>query len=331
MGKVGYVGILDGIKNIDAKSFRSGREEKGNSLLAFPDDYVVVDLETTGLSPEYDSILEVCALKVRGNKISDVFSSLVNSGPYVYIDEFITSLTGITREMIDNAPKIENVFPDFLDFIGFDIVMGHNVNFDVNFIYDESMRLLDKPFSNNFIDTMRISRRLHPEERHHRLPDLAQRYSIDSIGAHRAQKDCEITKACYDILSSEVLQKYGGYDRFTDYLSSTVRGIRAKDISTDNQNFDEDHILYGKVCVFTGTLEKMARKEAMQIVADLGGINADSVTKKTNYLILGCNDYCKSIKDGKSNKQKKAEKMQLSGQDIIVISEDAFYEMVGLN
>lgn len=311
--------------------YKTERTKKGNSLITFPEDYVVVDLETTGLSPEYDNILEVCALKVRDNKISDVFSSLVNSGPYVYIDEFITSLTGITREMIDNAPKIKDVFPGFLDFIGSDIVMGHNVNFDVNFIYDESIRLMGKPFSNNFVDTMRISRRLHSEERHHRLSDLTQRYSIDSNGVHRAQKDCEITKTCYDILSSEVLQKYGGYDKFIDHLSHATRGIHAKDISTDNQFFDEGHILYGKVCVFTGALDKMTRKEAMQIVADLGGINADSVTKKTNYLILGCNDYRKNIKDGKSNKQKKAEKLQLNGQDITVISEDVFYDMVGMN
>ena len=74
----------------------------------------------------------------------------------------------------------------------------------------------------------------------------------------------------------------------------------------------------------------MPRKEAMQLVANLGGINGDSVTKKTNYLILGNNDYCKAIRDGKSNKQKKAEKLKLEGHDIEILPETVFYELLEL-
>lgn len=92
--------------------------------------------------------------------------------------------------------------------------------------------------------------------------------------------------------------------------------------------FDENHPLFGKVCVFTGTLEKMQRKEVMQLVADLGGIPGDNITKKTNYLVLGNNDYCKTIKDGKSTKQKKAEKLILDGADLQIIPEEVFYELV---
>ena len=99
-------------------------------------------------------------------------------------------------------------------------------------------------------------------------------------------------------------------------------------MTTENTVFDETHPLYGKVCVFTGTLEKMIRKEAVQLVLDLGGICDNSVTKKTNYLILGNNDYCSSIKGGKSNKQKKAEELRLKGNDIEIIPEDVFYDMV---
>lgn len=82
------------------------------------------------------------------------------------------------------------------------------------------------------------------------------------------------------------------------------------------------------MCVFTGTLERMTRKEVMQIVVDLGGINGNSVTAKTNYLILGNNDYCPLIKDGKSNKQKKAEELKLKGKDIEILTENVFYDMI---
>ena len=66
----------------------------------------------------------------------------------------------------------------------------------------------------------------------------------------------------------------------------------------------------------------------MQIVVDMGGNCADNVSKKTNFLVLGNNDYCSTIKDGKSNKQRKAESYQLSGLDIQVLSENVFYDMI---
>lgn len=327
-----YIGITnDGKLEIDTGNnpFKTDRNEKGNSLLAFPDDYVVVDLETTGYSPLYDNIIEMCALRIRNNKIVDQFTSLVNKDCCICIDRFISDLTGITQNMINSAPDIKDILPKFIDFIGSDIIVGHNVNFDINFLYDESMRETGKPISNNFVDTMRISRRLHPDQQHHRLSDLSERYSIDNSGAHRSKRDCEITKLCYDSLKNDVLETFGSLDEFIKQKSPrNNHTVHAKDITSENHEFDESHPLYGKICVFTGALDRMTRKEAMQIVANIGGINADSVTKKTNYLILGCNDYCKNIKDGKSNKQKKAEELQLKGNDIIVISEDVFYDMI---
>ena len=127
---------------------------------------------------------------------------------------------------------------------------------------------------------------------------------------------------------SEINDKFGNFDSFIKKRKTYSHGVHAKDIQSNNVEFDVTHPLYGKVCVFTGVLEKMPRKNAMQIVADLGGINGDNVTKKTNFLILGNNDYCKSIKDGKSSKQKKAEKLKLSGQDIEIIPESVFYDLI---
>lgn len=100
--------------------------------------------------------------------------------------------------------------------------------------------------------------------------------------------------------------------------------LHAKDITATTDNFDISHPLYGKLCVFTGTLEKMQRKDAMQLVVNLGGQCGDNVTAKTNYLILGNNDFCSLIKDGKSNKQKKAESLILKGKDIQILSENVF-------
>lgn len=125
------------------------------------------------------------------------------------------------------------------------------------------------------------------------------------------------------------MNKYSSFGDFIESCRQQKAPLKSSDIVASTQNFDPSHPLYGKVCVFTGTLEKMTRKDAMQLVADLGGINGDSVTKKTNYLILGNNDYCPLIKDGKSNKQKKAESLILNGADLAILPENTFYDLAG--
>ncbi len=313
-------------KRIEEVERLRARTEKGKSLLAIQDSYVVVDLETTGLDPIYDDIIEIGAIMVEDGKIIDRYSSLVNPG--YEISEFVTSLTGITNEMLADAPTLEEVLPRFDVFVGTATVLGHNVNFDVNFLYSAYELVLCKPFKNDFIDTMRMSRRLFPNERHHRLFDLLMRFGIDDYEEHRALSDALQTHACYCYMKD--------YMKNNDIPLSSLQGrkhnhsIRGKDIvASGNIEIDESSSFYQRVFVFTGTLEKMGRKEAMQHVADRGGICGDSVTKKTNYLILGNNDYCTSIKGGKSNKQKKAEQLLQSGADIEILSENVFYDMLG--
>jgi DNA polymerase-3 subunit epsilon len=119
------------------------RTEKGKSLIAFPTDYTVIDIETTGLDLFYNSIIEVSAIRVRNSEVQDKFSSLIKppkhysfeDSDYYYVDEFITKLTGITNEMLDDAPEVTEVLPEFVESIGDDILIGHNVIFDINFPY----------------------------------------------------------------------------------------------------------------------------------------------------------------------------------------------------
>jgi DNA polymerase-3 subunit epsilon len=88
------------------------------------------------------------------------------------------------------------------------------------------------------------------------------------------------------------------------------------------------HPLYGQNIVFTGVLERMLRKEAAQLAANLGALCQNGVNKSTNILVLGNNDYNPLIKGGMSSKQKKAQEYILKGQDLIIISENVFYDMV---
>jgi len=303
------------------------REQKGASLIEFPDSYCLIDIETTGLSPAYDSIIEVAALKIENDTIISSFSSLVKpfeSSSNNYVDEYITELTGITNEMLATAPDTKTVLSDFIKFVGSDILIGHNVHFDINFLYDNCLDTCSHYLSNDFVDTMRLFRRAHRELEHHRLCDFTEYYKIKQDTAHRAWADCESTFKAFLALKNDIEEKHISLENFKKKYHASVS---AKDINA-TQLLSEETPFYGKVCVFTGTLEKMLRKDAMQLIANLGGINADGVTAKTNFLILGNNDYCTQIKDGKSNKQKKAESLILKGKDIQIIPENVFYDMV---
>lgn len=309
------------------------RESKGRSIIAFPDTYCVIDVETTGRSPQWDHIIEVAAVKISDGRETGRFSSLIQPPSMpggTHVDEFIAALTGITDEMLAGAPFAPDVLAELAAFVGDTPVVGHYVGFDINFLYDSFDRYLDRPFSNDYIDTLRIARKLHPEMSHHRLADLVDLFGVTHNNAHRAMGDVEATAECFARLKDEVLERYGSEGEFQKaFQLGGSHSVKASDIQGDAQKIDEDSPIFGCACVFTGKLEKFTRAEAMQIVADLGGINQDGVTKTTRYLVLGNNDYCSAIKDGKSNKQKKAEKWALKGSGIEILPETAFYDMLG--
>lgn len=305
------------------------RPYKGSSIIDFPSSYVVVDVETTGLSPEWDSIIEIGAVKVQDGELIEVYQQLVNPG--FLIDTFISNLTGITNEMLKNEPPVKSVLPDFSEFVQNSIVVGHNVNFDINFLYDNYSECLEKPFSNGFIDTMRIARKLFPELYHFRLVDIVEKLGIEEGDFHRALSDCMFTYQCYESMKQIVFDKYGDYNSFKSLFKKNnyfEKHVDLRKLTATGNYIDKDNPLYGKVCVFTGTLQRYSRQEAAQIVVNIGGSCLNNVTKKTNYLIMGNNDYCAAIKDGKSTKQKKAEEYKLKGCDIEIIPENVFYDMI---
>lgn len=178
----------------------STREFKGSSLLDLVDDYVVIDLETTGLSPRHDHIIEIAALRIRNGMIADSYSSLIN--PEQELDPFITELTGITNEDLQDAPLIDTILPEALNFIGSDIVIAHNAHFDINFLYDASEVVLGKPFTNSFVDTLRLSRKLFPDEESHSLESLIRKFEISQTVEHRALSDAVNAHECYAFMKA---------------------------------------------------------------------------------------------------------------------------------
>lgn len=309
-----------GIKNVS--EYPKPNRNKGKSIIDIPTDYTLIDIETTGLMPDYDEIIELSALKIRNNQIKEQFTSLVK--PKIKIDDFISELTGITNDMLINAPKIQDVISQFIDFISDDIVIGYNVNFDINFIFDNYKKCKNKEFSNNFVDIMRICKK-HCNLPNHKLKTVCEFYNISTKGHHRGLNDCKIEFELLNKIYAELKEKYTDIKDF--YKQNWYQEKAAKDIRTNNIEFNEDNYFYNKVCVFTGTLE-IARKDAMQMVVDVGGKVSDTLNKETNILIVGTQDCLKTKENGKSNKMIKAEKYILKGQDLQIISENDFMELI---
>ncbi|WP_425447477.1 PolC-type DNA polymerase III [Dethiothermospora halolimnae] len=174
-------------------------------------EYVVFDIETTGLSPKHDEITEIGAVKIKNNKIVDKYSQLIN--PERKIPEKIVKLTGITDEMVKDKPTINEVLPEFHNFIGDSVLVAHNASFDMGFI-NEKFSKLDIILSNPVLDTLQLSRQLFTELKSHRLNKVAKHLNVSLENHHRAVDDSEATANI--LLKSLELIKEKGVNKLED-------------------------------------------------------------------------------------------------------------------
>ncbi len=156
----------------------------------FHADFVVFDIETTGFSPVKNKIIEIGAVKVSDGQITERFSSFVN--PDVPIPFEIEKLTGINDSMVINAPFIETVLPEFLEFCGNAVLVAHNANFDMSFIKENARNQgVRREFT--YVDTVGIARILLPHQAKHTLDAVAKTLNISLENHHRAVDDAEAT------------------------------------------------------------------------------------------------------------------------------------------
>lgn len=169
-----------------------------------PENYCVIDLEMTGLSATRNQILEVGAVRVRGGTVTDCFSMLVN--PKRPIPGEVQELTGITDAMVEKALSSDEVVPLMLEFIGDDIVVGHNVSFDYRFLKQWAV---NHKISLNmkFLDTLKIARAILPGEQSKKLGALCQFFAVSREHAHRAVDDALATAAVLEKLKPMAREK----------------------------------------------------------------------------------------------------------------------------
>lgn len=161
--------------------------------------YVSLDLETTGLNPKLDKIIEIGAVKILDGVRADTFSTFINPGRK--LEERIIELTGITDEMLEDAPIIEQVLPEFLEFLGELPILGHSVLFDFSFLKKAAVnqKLI---FEKEAVDTLKIARKYLTALEHRNLDFLCEYYEIPHH-AHRAFADAEATSVLYEKLAEQ--------------------------------------------------------------------------------------------------------------------------------
>lgn len=168
----------------------------------FVNDYVIFDLETTGLDSTKDKIIEIGALKYKNSKLVAEFSVLIN--PEVKVPEVITKITGLTDNDLQNKKTIREVLPEFLEFIEDLTLIAHNSEFDLGFIEENIKSLGLNMISNKNIDTVEIARKYIPKAYNYKLETLKKYFHLD-YGSHRSVDDCKTTNYVYEYCKNKAL------------------------------------------------------------------------------------------------------------------------------
>ncbi|MFN2406637.1 MAG: PolC-type DNA polymerase III [Pyrinomonadaceae bacterium] len=174
-------------------------------------EFVVVDVEATGAKTPPNRLIELGAYKIRGGHIVDKFLSLVN--PEIPIPRFVASLTGISNEMVRQAPVFAELAPRWLDFVTDSVLVAHNAPFDTSFLNHEISRVYPgHRMVNPHLCTVKLCRRVLPELGNHRLDTVASHFSIPIVSRHRAGSDALATAEIFIMLLTKLDESHGVKD-----------------------------------------------------------------------------------------------------------------------
>ena len=168
------------------------RRNDGKSSFVEPEEYVVFDIETTGLDIDKDQIIEIAAIRVIGGTVGERFHTLITTEKP--LSKKIIELTGISDELLmSSGVPLEEATESFLKFVSSDIVVAHNASFDSEFIQVACEECDLDDFNNEAIDTIYLAKKKIPTAANYRLETLVSLLNLDNKCPHRAESDCEAT------------------------------------------------------------------------------------------------------------------------------------------
>lgn len=307
--------------------------------------FVAIDFETA--NEQRSSACSIGYAIVENGEIVKTGHHFIKPEPF-YFDPYNTYLHGIDEDMVKDANSIVDVWNEIYPLFEGKTIVAHNAAYDMSVLrhgFDE----FDTKYPNlTYVCSYKLAQKTWDNEINYRLCTLAEKFNIE-FNHHNAEEDsiaaAKILLQCMkahnvvtlddlldklDLRYGEILnESYRPFSISKKYSKSGDKTNLAKELAPTVNEFDEDNEFYGKKVIFTGTLQSMPRKDASQIVLNLGGVIGNGVTKDTDYLVLGEQDY-RYLAEGSnmSSKMKKAYKYHEEGTGIQIISEDDFLRMI---
>lgn len=273
--------------------------------------YVVLDLETTGLSRQKDEVVEIGLMQVRDGQAVDTFTSLVNPG--CPIPAAASRVNGIYDADVEDAPKLDALMPRILDELQGKVVVGYNVTFDLGFIR-RAASAMQRVMTIEYIDVLYLARDVFPDLPDHKLATVVEYLGLQTQ-EHRALSDVQLTYQIFEICKERMLERY--------------EAIRQKKKEEKNKADAErearfaDSPLLDKTFAFTGVFQS-DRLELEAMVGKVGAVLKNSVSRKLNYLVVGdLSDY-----DDGTGKLTMAETFIAEGHPIQLITEVEYLRLI---
>ena len=272
---------------------------KGNQDISFEDGFVAFDLETTGLSDRTDKIIEIGAVRMKDGKEVARFQTFVDPGQPLRKE--IVDLTGITDEMLRDAPKLSEILTKFVEFVGEDVLVAHNADFDTGFIRAACKRL-NIPYNFTSVDTLVLSQNLMPQLNRHKLNLVADALSLPEFHHHRASDDAVI---CGLIMHKHIqtLQEMGVY-RLAQ-LNPAMESLRGK--AKRDDRFAQHIILFAKNQQGLRNLYHLISDANLKYFKRVPRIFKSELTKLREGILIGsaceANELFQAVIDGENDEE----------------------------
>ncbi len=320
-------------KNLAQDTALANISEQTENGAQFPKAYIVLDIETTGLFPSANEIIELGAIKYCDGEEAAVFHSFIK--PAAGVPAQVTKLTGITDADLADAPAAPGVLMEALRFIGSLPLVAHNAPFDIRFLSASLQKCGLQTPENPVYDTLRMASYAFPGLPSYQLSELQNALQLGKETPHRALADVRITHALFERCAG-VLAEYS--PRPAREICAVGRPSQANpafeivdvnSIRPTVKEIDPAHPLYQKRVVFTGSFSQRVA-DMMQIAVNCGAIVQERVTMKTDYLVIGQQDPDIVGPDGKSAKMRKAEQYNADHKAVIVTLDEAKFLALAL-
>lgn len=308
-------------------------------------DFITIDFETA--NNNNNSACSMGIVCVKDKKIIDTKYYLIHP-PTLDFDKKNMEIHGITPDMVSNEPKFHEIWEEIGYLFESNIIIAHNAQFDMSVLkclqieysldIPDFQYLCSIPISTKACSGIKNSLKDRAEhlgidmgEHHNALDDAitCAKLVIETIN-RKKRKSFESFLKTYTSLPIKMFSKLKYQTHLKGGKKSKFQSVNISEIEPNVKELNYNHVLYGKHIVFTGILSKMHRKEAMQIVVNLGGILKSGVSKSTDYLIVGTQDNAVVGESGLSNKEEKAYELLGKGFNIKIITEDEFCELISV-